>query len=154
MALINGVFDSEREAINALQAEGKRLQDVAIKVWRQYLASYTPKTYVRSGDSERAIKLGKVKKIDEETLGIELTFEDDLAYHNSVVSSNGKPKGHSFMLISSGWHAVNLERKIGKRERFTSYRGFNYIGKVIEEFNNGKHDGVELEIQWSNKYTK
>jgi hypothetical protein len=139
-------FNSEQEAIRALQSEGKRLLDIAVKIWRQYLASYQPKEYVRKGNSEKSIKLGKVKALDDDTLGIELTWEDDLAYHDSVVT-RGKPQGHSIMLISEGWRV-----KKGSRQdvyMFGYYEGFDYLSKIEEAFNNGKHDGITLEIRWA-----
>ena len=93
-------FDSEAEAKRVLESEGRRLESIARKVWNEYLGSYTPKMYVRSGKTEKSIKLGKVFSIDADTLGIELTFVNDLVYHDSVIGKS-HPKGHSIMLISS-----------------------------------------------------
>ena len=146
--LSNFEFDSELEAIRALESEGRRLLFIAIKIWRQYLASYKPKEYVRTRKSQKSIKLGKVKRLEDDTLGIELTWEDDLAYHDSVIT-DGKPQGHSIMLISEGWKV----RK-GKHTdvyRFGYYEGFDYLSKVEEAFNNGKHNGITLEIRWAGK---
>lgn len=144
-------FHSEEEAIKVLQAEGKRLEQIALKVWRQYLASYKPEMYIRTGKSENGIKLKQVKKIDSDTLGIELTFQDNLMYHDSVFGGS-QPKGHSIMLISSGW-AVNKgwHRNI---PNFGYKEGFNYLGKVVEAFEAVKHEGITLEVQWSGKYLK
>lgn len=146
-------FDSEEEAIRALKSEGKRLLDIAIKIWRQYLASYKPKKYVRKGNSEKSIKLGKVKKLDDDTLGIELTFEDDLTYHDSVIDKEKYPQGHSIMLISEGWKV-----KKGKHKnvyRFGYYEGYDYIGKVQRAFEQSKHKGITLEVQWAGeKFTR
>lgn len=149
-------FDSEEEAIKALQAEGRKLKYIAIKVWRKYLSSYKPKAYIRTRKSQNAIKLGRVKQISEDSFGIEVTFLDDLAYHDSILNTKKKQheQGHSIMLISEGWTSTNLERKIGRRERFTHYEGFDYIGKVKEEYEKVKHKGIELEIQWSGKFTR
>jgi hypothetical protein len=147
-------FDSEQEARRVLQAEGKRLLDLARSIWQQYISSYQPVQYVRSTDSYKSMKLGEVYKLDDDTLGIKLEWIDDLAYHDSVVTK-GKPQGHSIMLISEGW----------KTKRASSYptnpsnsyypkgihyfQGFNYLGKLEEAFNNGKHQGIVLEIQWA-----
>lgn len=139
-------FESESEARRALESEGKRLLDIARNIWRQYLASYSPKMYVRHGNSEKALKLGSVKKLDDDTLGIELTWENDLAYHNSVITK-GKPQGHSIMLISEGWKV-----KKGKHKnvyRFGYYEGFDYLTKIEQAFNNGNNKGIALEIQWA-----
>lgn len=148
----NYEFSSEQDAIRALEAEGKRLLGIATSIWRQYLSSYQPKQYVRTGKSERSIKLGKVKKIEEDVLGIELTFQDDLTYHDSIVSSTGKPRGHSIMLISEGWR-VKKGRHKGVY-RFGYYEGFDYLAKVEEAFNGGKQKGITLEIQWAGEKFK
>lgn len=141
-------FESEKEAIEMLKIEAKRLKRVAVKVWHQYLASYRPKEYVRTGKSEKAIKIGDVKRKGNDFI-IEVYFDNDLVYHDSVISPN-EPKGHSVMLISSGWKAVNLERKIGRRDHFTRYKGFNYLGKVAQEYRKVGHKGIFLDIQWKN----
>jgi phosphoglucomutase len=148
----NFEFASEQDAIRALESEGKRLLRIARQVWRAYLTSYQPKSYVRTNNSDKAIKLGKVKKLDDDTLGIELTWQDDLTYHDSVVSSTGKPKGHSIMLISEGWKV-----KKGKHKdvyRFGYYEGFDYLAKVEQAFNSGKHAGISFEIQWAGQKFK
>ena len=142
-------FDSDAEAKRVLREEGKRLKQIAKKVWSDYLASYKPKMYTRSGNSQKSIKLNNVFKIDENTWGIELTFQNELTYHNSVIGTS-QPKGHSIMLISSGWKVKKGRHK--NVYRFGYYEGFDYIGKVMKEFNNGKHRGIELELQWSGKY--
>lgn len=149
----NFYFSSEAEAKKVLEAEGKRLRDISIKVWRKYLASYQPTVYARTGDSEKGINIGIVKNVGTDTWGIEVTFKNDLMYHDSVVKGKKQhPQGHSIMLISSGWHSKKLESKIGVRKHFTKYKGFNYLGQVVKEFNAKKHKGISLELQWSGKY--
>lgn len=154
----NFYFQTEEEAIRALEIEGRKLKNIAVKIWRKYLASYEPKVYIRTNNSLRGIKLGKVKMIAPNEWGIELTFENDLMYHESWFDKqNGTrehPKGHSIMLLSSGWKAVNLERKIGIRQNFTRHKGINYLGQVIKAYNAQKHKGITLDVQWSGKFLK
>jgi len=143
-------FDSEEEAVRALEREGKKLEKIARKIWRMYESSYTPKHYVngtgiRTGKSMESVRLGRVKKHADDTLSIELTFRDGLAYHNSVFK--GGKKGHSIMLISEGWKV-----KKGKHKdvyRFGYYEGFNYIEKVKSAYEASKNSKVELEVQWA-----
>lgn len=145
-------FDTDEEAKRALIKEGKRLEKIAKKVWRQYEASYKPHKYVRKGKSFDSITLKtRVFRVDENTWGIEVTFKNRLAYHDSVIGEK-HGKGHAIMLISSGWRVKKGRHK--DVPRFGYYEGFDYIGKVVEEFNKGKHKGVELEVQWSGKYIK
>lgn len=149
----NFYFETEAEAVRVLKSEGRRLKYIALKVWRKHLSNPKPKAYIRTRDSQRSIKLGKVRKVGSNEYTIELTFENDLAYHESVVGKD-QPEGHAIMLLSSGWEARNLEKKIGIRERFTRYKGFNYLGEVQKAFNNGKHKGIQLQINWSGRYLK
>lgn len=147
----------EEEAIALLIKEGKRLERIARSIWSEYIESFEPKQYVRTGNSEKAIRLGRVKKISDDEFGIELTFDDDLAYHPSVVMNKSRTnrEGHSFMLISEGWHASKLEDKIGRRvERFTYFEGINYIGRVKEAFNSKAPNGILLVVNWRGKQFK
>jgi len=148
-------FDSEQDAIKALESDGRKLKYIALKLWRKYLSEYKPKQYVRTRKSQRAIKLGKVKKLDENTYGIELTFENGLVYHDSVMGS-GQPKGHSIMLISDGWHSKKAEEKLGRRiDRFTYFEGTGYLYKVYKEYEKYKHKGIVIDTDWnSNRVTK
>jgi len=144
---------NEQQARRTLEMEGRRLKYIALKLWRKYLGSYQPKQYVRTRDTQRGIKLGRVKKIDGNHFGIELTFENDLMYHDSIFGRN-QPKGHSLMLISDGWHARKLEDRIGKVHRLTYFEGTGYLYQVYKEYMRGAPRGVTLDVQWSGKYTK
>lgn len=146
-------FTSDEEARRVLLAEAKKLKSIALRVWGRYMTSYQPKQYVRTRNSQRGIKIGVVKKYDMNTWMIEVTYENDLMYHDSVIGKD-QPKGHAVMLISSGWKAKNLEKKIGVREHFTRYKGFNYLGQVAKEYNAVKHKAVTLEVEWSGQYLK
>lgn len=139
-------FDTETEARIALEKEARKLKYIALKVWRKYLSSYTPKVYVRTRKSQSSIQIGKIKKLNENELGIEIQFINDLVYHDSVIGSS-QPKGHAVMLISTGWKV-----KKGKHKdiyRFGYYEGFDYLGKVQQEYNAIKDKRIELEIKWS-----
>lgn len=144
-------FDNEITARLALEAEGRRLKYIAVKLWRKYLDDYQPSVYVRTRKSQRAIQLGKVVRLDAFTFGIELTFDNDLTYHDSVM---GGMKGHSIMLISEGWR-VKSTAKHADVYRFGYFEGINYIGRVIEEFNSKPTKGITLEVKWAGeKYKK
>lgn len=150
-----------REAIRLLEAEGRRLKYIAIKLWRKTMDEYSPKKYAvhltgvegkRTRNSQRAIKLGKVKALPDGTYGIELTWENELVYHDSVVK--GGQKGHAVMLISDGWHSRKLEKRMGRIERFTYFEGTGYLYRVYKEYMKGKPNSIILDTQWSGKYTK
>lgn len=150
---------SEQQARILLQREGERLEKIAKKLWQRYIAGYSPKMYVRTGDAEKAIKLGRVKKVGASHLGIELTWENDLVYHDSIFDkqegTKGKWKqGHAVMLISDGWQSRKLEQRFGKIHRFTYFEGTGYLYRVYKEYMASAPAGVTLDIQWSGRYTK
>lgn len=144
---------SERQAIATLNQEGRRLKHIAVKLWRKHLSTYQPKAYVRTRNTQRGIKLGRVKRISPTEYGIELTFENDLMYHDSIFGS-GQPQGHSLMLISDGWHSKKLESKIGRVYMLTYFEGTGYLSEVYRQYNAGAPMGVRLDVQWSGAYTK
>lgn len=152
---------TEKEVKRILLNEGRRLERIARKIWRRHMAQYKPKVYARhingvagqrTGRSEKAIKLGRVKMIAPNQWGIELTWENDLVYHDSIFQN--QPKGHSVMLISDGWHSKKLEKKFGKIKRFTYFEGTGYLGKVIKEWQASAPKGISIDKQWSGAYTK
>src|SRR5690606_952919 len=131
---------AQDEAKKLLEREGRRLKYLALKLWRQDMENYQPKKYAvhlgmregqRTKRSQRAIKLGKVHMLPDGNLGIELTWENTLVYHDSIFK--GQPKGHSVMLISDGWHSAKLENWIGRGgkngrvHRFTYFEGTGYL---------------------------
>lgn len=144
---------SEQQTRVLLRAEGQRLEKIARKIWKQYLSSYRPVEYVRTGDAMDSIKLGQVKRVGGMQLGIELTWENDLAYHDSVFKNN-KTQGHAIMLISDGWHARKLENRIGKVHRFTYFEGTGYLYRVYKEYMATAPPNMTLDVQWSGKYTR
>jgi hypothetical protein len=143
-----GAFDSEKEAEKALRAEARKFKYIAVKIWRRYLASYKPAQYIRTRKSQNSIQIkSKLIRLPNNELGMEITWEDNLAWHDSVLP-NSKQKGHSIVLISEGWHSAKLEKIMGRAiYRFTYYKGFNYLGKVITEYDKvrDKRIGFELE---------
>lgn len=157
------VFDSEEEAIRVLRLEGKKLEDCCKKVWNLYLASYTPTEYAshkegysagqRTMASLDSIKLGVVKKISKDEYGIEVTFRNKLAYHDSVIGKS-QPQGHAIMLISFGWKVKKGSHR--KIKHFGYRQGYDYLGKVEKMYNKVKDKRISLEIQWLGKknYTK
>lgn len=148
---------SEREIKRRMHLEGRRLEQIALKLWRETMSKYEPKKYAvhlgktagtRTDRSEQAVKLGSVKKLPDGSFGIELTWENELVYHDSIFKN--QPKGHSVMLISSGWHSKKLEKRMGRRiNRFTYFEGTGYLYKVYKEYMNTAPEWIKLDTQWS-----
>lgn len=145
---------SEAEAKKVLMAEGRRLKLIALKIWRKTIHSYSVKKYVRTRKAQNSIKLGKVKMIAPNVWGIELTWDNDLVYHDSIFKGKQK-KGHAVMLISEGWYSAKLEKRMGRRiDRFTYFGGTGYLASVVKEWQSSAPKGVTIETQWSGKKTK
>lgn len=141
----NGLFQTDDEAKKVLKEEGRKLKYCALRVWRQYLSSYKPKQYIRTKDSVNSIRLGNVYKTADGEWNIEVTFVNDLAYHDSVIGRN-QPQGHAIMLISYGW---NVKGGVHKDiPRFGKYGGFDYLGKVFKMYDGIRDKRVSLDAQW------
>lgn len=152
-------FEDESEAKKILLIEGRKLKNIAQMEWAKYLNSYSPVEYIRTHDSEKALKLGIVKVVNSDHLGIEVTWDNTLVYHDSWLYKKGKAKknvqGHSIMLISKGWHSKKLEKVYGKRVyRHTYYQGYGYIDNVIRAYENVKDPRIHIELQWSGVFYK
>lgn len=143
-----GEFDSEEQAVRVLRGEARKFKYVALKMWRKYLSSYKPKKYVRTRKSQNAVQIiPRIIKISENELGIEITWRNDLAWHDSVVPKSEK-KGHSIILISEGWKSKKLKKMLGRKVyRFTYYEGWDYLSKVIAEYDKVRDKRVGLELQ-------
>ncbi|UGO51071.1 virion structural protein [Bacillus phage vB_BanS_Nate] len=155
-------FQTDAEAIKVLTAEGKKLERIARKVWQNYLGSYTPKEYVRTGKALKAIKLKGVKTLGGGLYSIELTWENSLSYHDSVIYQQGytstNKKGHAIMLIGSGWHSKKLEKvykkKIYRHTYWAGYGSGGYIDQVMNQYNAVRDKRIMVEVQWSGAYVK
>lgn len=141
------LFPTDKGAIFTLENDARKLKYIAAKVWRMYYNSYKPTVYRRTGNTALGIKMTGIQK--DGVIGYKqiITFEDEKMYHRSYVHP-GQPRGHALMLISSGWKSKKLEERIGKRPRYTQYRGFNYLGRVKKEYLDVRHKGVSFRISW------
>lgn len=134
--------------------EGQRLEKIAIRVWDSILEKPQPNVYIRTGKSLQAIKLGKPVLQENGRYSISLTWDNDLAYHDSVIDKTNQPKGHAIWLISEGWNAPRLEAKIGRVPRFTNYKQTNYLEKVMNEYRKGMPVGYSIKLDLDGKLKK
>lgn len=149
---LNLYFKSEEDAIKALKREARVLKRIARQVWEEYQDSYKPVHYVRTGDTLKSIQIGKVKQLGMNEYGIEITYENDLVYHDSIF---GGKQGHTIMLIG-GWKQTKMgwQVKTGWHKnvkRLGYWEGFDYIGTVQERYNDQKNKAISLEVKWSGK---
>lgn len=143
----------EAEVRKLLQEEGKKLEMIAKITWRQYLESYTPVEYIRTGNSFRSIQLGKIERLGANELGIRLEFRDELAYHDSIFNSDRKTykQGHAIMLISDGWA---ISGKSSHIYRLGYYEGFRFKEKVLKAYEKIKSSYIQVEFNWNGAYTR
>lgn len=161
------VFYSLEEARKVLLQEGKKLEQIARLEWDKYLHSYKPVEYKRTGNSAKAIKLGGVIPIGENKFGIELTWVNNLVYHDSWLYKKGKTstnkRGHAIMLIGTRWHSKKLEKVYRKRvyrhtywqwEGANGLDGTSYLDNIVKKYEQIKDPRINIEIQWSGKFLK
>ncbi|UUV46703.1 neck protein [Bacillus phage vB_BanS-Thrax4] len=160
----NGLyFQTDLEAIKVLTKEGKKIERIARRVWQQYMGSYSPKEYRRTGKSLRAIKLKGIKSHGLGMYSIELTWENSLAYHDSWLYTEGKTsvnkKGHAIMLIGTRWHSKKLEaiyRKQIYRHTYWAWNGGggSYLDTVVSQYKAVADKRIMVEVQWSGAFIK
>lgn len=135
--------------------EGKKLERIARREWEAYYQSYTPKQYIRTYKSRDALKLKTPTKRIDGGWDIELTWEDDLAYHDSRFGKKNN-RGHAIMLISDGWESRKLKAKLGGKriERLTDFDGTGYLYNVYKKYLAVADRTITTNVIWSGNYTK
>lgn len=146
-------FASEEDAVRALKRDGALLRRIAMTVWQQYEASYTPERYIRTGDTLRSMKLTHVYRKGLNEYVIALTYDNDLVYHDSVFK--GGKQGHTIMLIG-GWERTEMGWKVKTGwhkdiKRFGYWEGFDYIGTVQRRYEALRNKAIDFEVEWSGK---
>lgn len=140
-------FEDDRTAKRVLESEAGKLLEIAQKQWIREMDKYSPKAYVRTGNSFRSIDKTHVRKVG---FGweIDVTFKNDLAYHDSVISKY-EPKGHAIWLNHAGWRVKKGSHR--DIEYFGYRKGSGYLFKVFEEYNKVKDPRISLTITWERK---
>lgn len=137
-------FDDDLTAKRILEKEAHKLKRIAQREWLRVLGEYKQKPYIaRTAKSFKSIKKTEVRKVG---FGwkIDVTFENSLAYHDSVV---GGEKGHAIWLNHAGWR---VKRGWHKDIRGFGYKdGSGYLFRVLKEYQAVKDPRVSLEITWN-----
>lgn len=124
--------------------EAKRLQGYLREELQSYFNSYdAAETYHRrTGDTIRSVKVGAPKKTELGFWSIEVYWDDNLAYHNSVL---GGEKGHTGFLLNYGWDI--RDKMPYEIPNFTHFEGVYYIEKAIERWNKENKLGMKITIR-------
>lgn len=114
--------------------------------WDNYLKSYKPKMYKRTGDTERGISLNPTLRRDSlGNLFMSVEFLDEYMYDDEVLT--GEPR-HKYMAINNGWDLTSYGGDAPK-DRFHYYdEGYGQLQKTIEEYMKKKPDWLRLDIEW------
>ena len=114
--------------------------------WDNYMQSYTPKMYKRTGDTERGISPNPTLRRDSlGNLFMSVEFLDEYMYDDEVLT--GEPR-HKYMAINNGWDLTSFAGDEPK-DRFHYYdEGYGQLQKTIEEYMKKKPDWLRLDVEW------
>lgn len=162
--MVNPLYFTDEKLLKAkLRVEIRELEKIARKTWQDYENSYSPKRYVRTGNSLKSLKVDEtiyylgVDVFGAHQYGMRVYWQNDLVYHNSVFKKGGHKKGHSVMLMGTYWYSKKLEAKQGHKPRFTRsswYGGDSYLNDVIKAYESKKDSRMSVKIEWTGKFLK
>lgn len=141
-------LDKKSDEINAYLAS--KVEDYTVQLylqimmaWDSYYKSYTPKVYVRTGDTEKGISPEKVKRVGNKFIA-SVEFDNDYMYHDeSAMYGSQKTYGHAYAMIDIGWEDRNLKPQ---KYRYSYYSGYNMTSKALKTMRAILPDWIEIEI--------
>jgi hypothetical protein len=137
----NSVLD-DNHIRKILSDAGKELEKLMIEELDIYFASYQPKVYQRTGRTVESIRVGEPIKININQWQLNITFDESLANHPSVM---GQEDGYVPWLLEVGW---TIEDKVHpSRPMFTNHPGTHYIQKAVERFNANNPYGLIVTVE-------
>ena len=121
---------------------GQDLHNSFLSKWDEYLHSYTPKQYVRTGRTRQGIKLDREVALKHDgTLEVSVQFED--SYMRQYDSLSGKTR-NVFMAMNDGWGKYGA-----KPDRYAYSPPLHIIERVESEISRSLPDNIKLEIKWT-----
>lgn len=125
-----------------LDKYGTRLNELILSGWDDYLHSYSPKQYVRTGKTRQGIQLDRNVKVNrDKSLEISVQFVD--SYMVRYDFANGGAKRNVFMAMNDGWGNGNGVF------RFDYSPPLDILSKVEREMEHMLPDDIKLKIKWS-----
>lgn len=139
-------YEIEKELKETQEKEldkyGTRLNELILSGWDDYLHSYNPKQYVRTGKTRQGIQLDRNVKVNrDKTLEISVQFVD--SYMMRYDFANGGTKRNVFMAMNDGWGNGNGVF------RFDYSPSLDILSKVEREMEHMLPDDIKLKIKWS-----
>lgn len=136
---------SDEELVPILKSEAERLKGLIQKHIDEYLASYSPKgswNYSRKWGTLKDCLLVNPKVYNR---SIDVYFDEDKAWGESVIDLNKWGWGFKPILIDQGWQ-VGDDVPFRHVYRFGWYEGYHFLQRAIDEFQNTNPYGLHIEV--------
>lgn len=128
-----------------LERELKRLEGYIKEEIQNYLNSYTPTVYERTGNWMESVRISPVTQVGN-YLQASIYFDNALANHPSLFG--GEP-GYVPWLMEVGWHW--RDDKQPRTYRLSDFEGTHYIAKAVERFNSENRHGIKVTVTYNGK---
>ena len=116
--------------------------------WDNYMQSYTPKMYDRTGETKRGIVLDPTLRRDSfGNLIMSVEFLDEFMYEDEILTQTPR---HKYMAINNGWD-LRDEVSEGKepKNRFHYYDdGYGQLDTTIRKYLQQKPEWLRLTVEW------
>ena len=140
MSTNNGRVKMNQIIAQLLREEVRRLEAYIKENINDYLNSYQPDVYDRTGNLLRSIRVGNPKATPDGVI-VEIYFDRMLALHPSVMGPN-QPPGYVPWLIEVGW---DIRDKVPfDRYNFTHFEGIHYVLNAIKRFEATNKYGIKV----------
>jgi hypothetical protein len=110
-----------------------------------YYDSYDPKYYKRTYMFQRSLRTEEIIANGNE-IAVRIYFDEKYATHPSVVYNRGKKGEDGFVpiLLNYGWR---WRKNSDLYYHFSTYEGFNFVEKAVNEFNTQKHGHIKITLE-------
>lgn len=136
--LKSSISDDDIDAI--LKSEAARLKGLIEKYINEYYASYDPVVYRRTNSLRNGVRVDTEVK----NRSIDIYFDDDIVWGQSVKSKSGEPWGFTPILIDAGW-SIKTNKPIRKR-MFDYYEGYHFLQSALDEFEKNNPYDLHIEV--------
>lgn len=121
--------------------EVDRLKDCIQQEIDNYYTSYSPTVYHRTDNLKNSLVVLQTQN------GFSITFDERLAYHDSVVYEDAQT--YVPLLIEDGWHWNKPHQKI---DRFTDFSGYPFVENGVKKYLQSAPKGVSIKIHKKTYY--
>ena len=122
------------EVLLELQKHRQALLGIIQDFWKEYLDSYRPTMYIRTGKTLQGIRIDpSVKENGRGGYDLRIIFDDSMMYRNR----------HTYMAINDGWNYG------GSKHRYDYYEGYHQLEKALAFYEKGNRpDWIDIQVNW------